>query len=111
MYAGRIVEIAKTNQIYSSPRHPYTAALLAAVLTPEYTPNKSRIEPLQGHPPNPANLPPGCSFSPRCSFASSNCQQIPPRLESVGEGRLVACHRKNELALYCITRVSGNEVA
>ena len=111
MYAGRIVEIAPTAEIYSSPRHPYTAALLSAVLTPEYTPNKSRIEPLQGHPPNPANLPPGCSFAPRCSFASPNCQQIPPRLESVGEGRLVACHRKNELTLSGITRVSGNEVA
>ena len=111
MYAGRIVEIAPTAEIYSSPRHPYTAALLSAVLTPEYTPNKSRIEPLQGHPPNPANLPPGCSFAPRCSFASSNCQQIPPRLESSEEGRLVACHRKNELTLSSITKVNGNAVS
>ena len=111
MYAGRIVEIAPTAEIYSSPRHPYTAALLSAVLTPEYTPNKSRIEPLQGHPPNPANLPPGCSFAPRCAFASSNCHQNSPTLEFDDEGRLVACHRKNELTLSGITRVSGNEVA
>tara|TARA_A100001015_G_scaffold16525_1_gene19328 strand:+ start:3878 stop:5974 length:2097 start_codon:yes stop_codon:yes gene_type:complete len=111
MYAGRIVEIAPTDEIYSSPRHPYTAALLSAVLTPEYTPNKSRREPLQGHPPNPANLPPGCSFAPRCSFASSNCQQNSPTLECDDEGRLVACHRKNELTLSGITRVSGNAVA
>ena len=106
MYAGRIVEIAKTNQIYSSPRHPYTAALLAAVLTPVYKPNKSQREPLQGHPPNLANLPPGCSFASRCFFARSNCHHIPPKLECDDNGGWTACHRKNELSLAGLTIVS-----
>ena len=79
MYAGRIVEVARTAQIYHAPRHPYTSALLGAVLIPEFTPEKRTRDPLHGQPPNPAKLPAGCAFAPRCSFASGLCHQSVPR--------------------------------
>jgi peptide/nickel transport system ATP-binding protein len=97
MYAGRIVEVAKTEQIYHAPRHPYTSALLGAVLTPEYKPTKAARIPLQGQPPNPANLPKGCAFAPRCAFAAEICRQEQPVLEAETAGRLTACHRKDEI--------------
>jgi oligopeptide/dipeptide ABC transporter ATP-binding protein len=99
MYAGRIVEVAKTDEIYFAPRHPYSSALLGAVLIPEYNANKVSREPLQGQPPNPANLPSGCSFAPRCAFATDICRQVQPLLEADGEGRLTACHRKDVITL------------
>ena len=99
MYAGRIVEVARTAQIYHAPRHPYTSALLGAVLIPEFTPEKRTRDPLHGQPPNPAKLPAGCAFAPRCSFASSPCHQSVPPLEPDGDGRLTACHRRTEISL------------
>jgi len=99
MYAGRIVEIADTAQIYYAPRHPYSAALLSAVLTPEYQPGRPPRQRLRGQPPNPANLPPGCAFAPRCPFATDLCRTTVPPLEADGEGRLTACHRKAEIEL------------
>lgn len=99
MYAGRIVEVAKTDEIYFAPRHPYSSALLGAVLIPEYNAKKVSWEPLQGQPPNPANLPEGCSFAPRCAFATDICRQAQPEIEDDGNGRLTACHRKNEISL------------
>jgi len=99
MYAGRIVEVADTYQIFHSPRHPYSSVLLAAVLTPEYQNKKPNRERLQGHPPNPANLPAGCAFAPRCTYATERCQQSPPPFEQDKNGRMTACHRKNELSL------------
>ena len=99
MYAGRIVELAATDQIYHHPRHPYTSALLGAVLTPEYSKVKVTRDPLQGQPPNPANLPPGCPFAPRCVFATDACRTSLPLLEPDCDGRLTACHRKDELEL------------
>jgi peptide/nickel transport system ATP-binding protein len=99
MYAGKIVELAKTEEIFLDPKHPYSSALLGAVLTPEYNVQKRVQTVLPGQPPNPANLPPGCAFAPRCGFATDICRQLTPLLEPVGNGRLTACHRKNELSL------------
>jgi len=99
MYAGRIVELAETDQIYNAPRHPYTSALLGAVLIPELDAHKGSREALQGQPPNPANLPPGCAFSERCVFATDICRRSLPLLEPDGNGRLTACHRRDEISL------------
>jgi peptide/nickel transport system ATP-binding protein len=104
MYAGRIVEVADTGQIYHSPRHPYSSALLGAVLTPKLHAQKHGHAVLTGQPPNLANLPPGCAFAPRCAFATDLCRQRAPAIESDGTGRLTACHHKDEISL---TGVSG----
>ncbi|WMT88432.1 ABC transporter ATP-binding protein [Pelagibacterium sp. 26DY04] len=99
MYAGRIVELADTTDIYNRPQHPYTAALLSAVLTPEYGHKRSGRQRLRGHPPNPADLPPGCAFAARCPFATDLCRSVAPELTTDPQGRLAACHRKDELNL------------
>ena len=99
MYAGRIVEVAETEQIYHTPRHPYSSALLDAVLIPEHNAQKASHEALQGQPPNPADLPPGCAFSDRCVFATDLCRRMLPTLQPDGDGRLTACHRRDEITL------------
>ncbi|MDE0810389.1 MAG: ABC transporter ATP-binding protein, partial [Alphaproteobacteria bacterium] len=106
MYAGRLVEVASTDQIYHNPRHPYSSALLGAVLIPEYREDKkSGKQVLLGQPPNPANLPSGCAFAPRCAFAKDICFQTPPAIVPDGAGRLTACHRRDEISL---TGVGGS---
>jgi peptide/nickel transport system ATP-binding protein len=90
MYLGRIVELADTESLFSRPKHPYTKALLASVLTPE---------PGLGIPdaglglayPDPLNVPPGCPFHPRCPDAISICYLDRPRLTLIENGH-AACH-------------------
>ena len=90
MYLGRIVERADTETLFRSPRHPYTEALLASVLTPE---------PSLGVPdthlgttfPNPVEPPSGCTFHPRCAKALAHCTQIAPMPHAV-EGAAIECH-------------------
>lgn len=88
MYLGRIVEIGATAQVMEAPRHPYTRALLSVVPSIARR-GRERIV-LQGETPNPADIPPGCRFHPRCPLADQNCKQVDPALEPV-DGRLVAC--------------------
>ena len=71
MYAGRIMELAPTTEIFSSPRHPYTLGLLRSI--PRIDGKDQRLEPISGQPPNLSSLPPGCPFMPRCRFASPEC--------------------------------------
>jgi peptide/nickel transport system ATP-binding protein len=90
MYLGRVVELAETETLFRTPRHPYTKALLASVLTPE---------PGQGIPetglglafPDPLNPPPGCPFHPRCPARMPHCSTTVPRLLQLGRDA-VACH-------------------
>ena len=99
MYVGKMVEIANTDELFASPKHPYTAALLSAVPVPD--PRAERVERvvLQGEVANPANPPSGCYFHPRCSFAQDVCRTESPVLEEISPGHLVSCHRAKELEL------------
>jgi oligopeptide transport system ATP-binding protein len=91
MYLGRIVEIAPARDLYTSPRHPYTEALLSAVPIPDPTVRRQRIL-LQGDVPNPIHPPAGCHFHPRCPHASARCREEAPLLREIAPGRRAACH-------------------
>jgi oligopeptide/dipeptide ABC transporter ATP-binding protein len=91
MYLGRVVEIGETNAIFAGPKHPYTQSLLAAV--PQI--GGRRITDtfwLEGEPPSPEHLPPGCRFAPRCPRADALCRRDDPASRPMADGRLVACH-------------------
>ena len=93
MYLGRIVEITESGKLYSSPRHPYTKALLAAVPIPDpFVEEGRRRSPLQGEVPSPINPPSGCTFHPRCPVAVDQCRKEVPLLREVAEGHQVSCH-------------------
>jgi len=98
MYLGQVVELAPTEALYYTPRHPYTAALMSAI--PPADPDRP-MQPvvLEGEPPDPANPPPGCHFHNRCRYAEPRCRTEEPALRELGDGGLVACHRAEELTL------------
>jgi oligopeptide/dipeptide ABC transporter ATP-binding protein len=98
MYLGKIVEIAPTSAMFSSALHPYTRALLSAIPIPDLDLKRERII-LSGDVPSPINPPPGCRFHPRCSYAVERCSQEEPPLKDAGKGHLVACFRKNAVAM------------
>jgi peptide/nickel transport system ATP-binding protein/oligopeptide transport system ATP-binding protein len=91
MYLGRIVEIGSKAAVYDSPRHPYTQALLSAVLEPEPERTTTRII-LRGDVPSPSALPPGCAFQTRCPIAEPRCRVERPELRAAASGQSVACH-------------------
>ena len=91
MYLGRIVETAAARQLYSTPKHPYTEALLSAVPIPDPTVKRKRIR-LKGEVPSPINPPPGCHFHTRCPLAKDICSKEVPPLKESAPGHLVACH-------------------
>jgi peptide/nickel transport system ATP-binding protein len=90
MYLGRIVEEADTDALFRAPKHPYTRALLASVLTPE--PGLGVPDTQLGVAyPNPLEVPPGCRFHPRCTQVMERCRTVPPQTVPVGAG-FVECH-------------------
>jgi oligopeptide/dipeptide ABC transporter ATP-binding protein len=95
MYLGKIVEIARTHDLFAHPLHPYTIALLSGIPVPDVEHKPWRIV-LSGDVPSPVNPPAGCRFHPRCPFAVDRCLRKEPLLESVEVGHLVACHRKHD---------------
>ena len=93
MYLGRLVELADKQQLFASPRHPYTRMLLDAI--PKMHDTGRARTPVQGEVPNPLNPPPGCAFNPRCPFANDRCRSERPQLLNQG-GTRVACHAVEE---------------
>lgn len=89
MYAGRIVETGSVRRVYQNPGHPYTQALMQAI--PKLGKKKKRLFQIEGEPPNPANLPTGCYFHPRCHKAMDICRSEYPPVFNIGEDGYAAC--------------------
>ena len=90
MYAGYIVEEATAAELFADPRHPYTLGLLRSVPRMNQ-PRGERLVPIEGLPPDLINLPLGCPFAPRCSYAVNRSEDENPQLEAVGPNHRVAC--------------------
>ncbi len=90
MYLGRIVEVARSAELFRSPRHPYTQALLAAIPEPDPA-RRADPAPLPGEVPSPITVPPGCRFHTRCPFAMPVCREHEPHFYPAGEAHTAAC--------------------
>ena len=98
MYLGRLVENGTPEQIFSSPKHPYTEALISAV--PQADPDiEKNHKTLIGEIPNPSNPPSGCYFHPRCAYATDECKITNPELTIDKSGRTFSCHNANNIKL------------
>ncbi|WP_435320838.1 ABC transporter ATP-binding protein [Haloarchaeobius sp. TZWSO28] len=89
VYAGHIVERASVDDIFESPRHPYTRGLMRSI--PKLRHDEDRLTPIEGNVPDLTALPSGCSFHPRCVHATADCRRIDPDLREVETGRQAAC--------------------
>ncbi|MEU6642726.1 ABC transporter ATP-binding protein [Saccharomonospora sp. NPDC046836] len=89
MYGGRVVESGPVAEVFAAPRHPYTHALLNAV--PRADADGEALPAIPGSPPDPARLPSGCAFHPRCAVAEERCRTERPELTADGDGRTAAC--------------------
>jgi peptide/nickel transport system ATP-binding protein len=98
MYVGKLIEMARTGELFNQPRHPYTAALMAAVPVADPRVHSGNVE-LKGEVPSPANPPSGCYFHPRCAYAAEVCSTQPPDFREISPGHFVACHRAEEIKL------------
>ncbi len=96
MYLGEVVETADAKDIYESPRHPYTQALISAIPVPDPTARRDRIV-LVGDVPSPIDPPGGCRFHTRCRHARDDCRRSKPPLTAVGHEAEVACHHWRNL--------------
>jgi peptide/nickel transport system ATP-binding protein len=113
MYVGQMVEMAETEALFASPKHPYTAALLSAIPEPDprarrrgNTKARQRVI-LQGEVANPAAPPSGCYFHPRCQYAVDLCRTVAPTWEEIEPGHFVRCHRSRELQLPGVSDAPG----
>jgi len=89
MYAGRVMEQAPVERLFSEPKHPYTRALLQAIPRVE---SRTMLRPIPGDVPEALSLPPGCSFHPRCTSRMDKCVRFTPNLVMVADQQQVACH-------------------
>jgi len=99
MYGGKLVEVGDKTELLSNPKHPYSELLLAAVPRPSQRHTILR-QITKGEPPDPANLPSGCVFHPRCRYAEDICKVEEPALRAVDStGSIVSCHLAEKLTL------------
>ena len=98
MYVGKLVEYAERDELLHQPAHPYTEALHSAVPRLTQRGRRDRII-LEGAPPDPSDLPPGCVFQTRCRYAEAKCREEAPELREISKGHFVACHLAEELSL------------
>lgn len=101
MYLGKIVELSDTEELFVSPKHPYTESLLLSVPKPD--PNAAgEFKPVEGEVPSPVNPPAGCHFHPRCQYAEEICRKVYPELRNLADQErphYVACHFAEKLSL------------
>ena len=97
MYAGKIIETGTSEEIYHNPKHPYTLGLLRSVPRLDEQ-ERTKLEAIEGLPPDLVEMPVGCSFAPRCRFAYDKCTQETPTLVEIDSGHQSACWRGAELA-------------
>jgi peptide/nickel transport system ATP-binding protein len=94
MYLGKLCEIARTEEFFRAPRHPYTKMLLSSI--PVVTSDEESLKPdkivSQGEIPSPVNVPPGCSFHLRCPARMPICSETDPEMRDLGDGQVVRCH-------------------
>lgn len=96
MYLGRVVERAPTHELFTSPLHPYTMALISAIPSRDLDRPSTRIR-LEGDVPSPVNVPSGCAFHNRCPFAQQRCREDRPDLRPMADNREAACHFAGEI--------------
>jgi peptide/nickel transport system ATP-binding protein len=104
MYAGKLVEVGETKDIFARPRHPYAWLILSS--TPSITGSRRQLAPLEGEPPNLLDPPTGCRFHPRCPFATDKCAAEEPVLTEIEPGHSIACWNYEQVPL-----MIGKEVA
>jgi peptide/nickel transport system ATP-binding protein len=109
MYVGKVVEMASTEELFQTPRHPYTAALMLAVPVPDPE-QRHVIQDLPGEVASPANPPSGCYFHPRCQYAQDICRTQTPQLREITPDHFVSCHLSEELQLEGIEGGKENRV-
>ncbi len=104
MYAGQVVETQSADRLFTRPRHPYTAGLLAS--TPTLA-GQGRLDAIPGRPLSLSEAPHGCRFAPRCAFVERACEETPQHLQPLEPGVEVACRRSPEIAADLQRRVTG----
>ena len=90
VYAGEIIEYGSKEEIYDHPSHPYTIGLFGAI--PNLESDVRRLANIEGLPPDPSNLPTGCSFAPRCPYATGECRTKTPKSEQIAEKHYCSCY-------------------
>ncbi len=97
MYAGEMVELATVDDIFANPQHPYTQGLIRCLPKLGRDKASSVLYPIRGRVPSPANLPPGCSFEPRCDYAKDRCRMEKPAFRDIVDGHMARCHFAEEI--------------
>ena len=92
MYLGQCLEFASSDELFASPVHPYTKALLSAIPEPDISMRNKEIKVIKGEVVSPVNPKPGCRFAARCEYCQERCMQEAPTLKEVSPGHFVACH-------------------
>jgi len=98
MYAGRIVEMSPTADLFARPRHPYTRGLLRSI--PHLDRQVDRLEVIPGRVPEATSFPEGCRFAPRCSLAEDACRTTPSQLVSCGDDHFVDCWKHDAVEVH-----------